>query len=199
MTRKAQLIPKRPLMFILGITPDEGFDAVRWEAVLNSGLDALMIREKQMSARDLLFTARWVRERYPQIELWVNGRLDVALAVGAGLHGPEAYPEIPGNPVPLSRPIHSEDQIPSRLGCQQLLVAPIFEVPGKGAPWGVERLHRALDEIPVGPRVLALGGINPENAAALRHPRLSGIALIGALWGARDPSRAVEALRLSWT
>jgi len=185
-------------MFILAISPGFGFEADRWKAVLASGIDGLMIREKQLEAGPLLELVRQVQNLAPQVEVWVNGRLDVALAARCGLHAPEVYPEVPPDLLPLSRPIHSEDQIPSRTACRQLLLGPIFEVPGKGAPWGVERLHRVLDGIPAGPRVLALGGIAPTNSAALRHPRLDGIALIRALMDAPEPGRIVEAFRQSW-
>lgn len=185
-------------MFILAISPGRGFDHIPLKAVLNSGIHGLMLREKQLEAGALLALVRQVQDIAPQIEVWVNGRLDVALAAECGLHAPESYPEVPPGLQPLSRPIHSEEQIPSRSKCQQLLLGPIFTVPGKGAPWGVEQLHRVLDEIPAGPRILALGGINPENSAALRHPRLDGIALIRALMDIPEPSRVVDAFRRSW-
>ncbi len=185
-------------MFILGISPGYAFDAARWKAVLSSGIDAMMIRERQLEARPLLDLTRWVQDFAPQMEVWVNGRLDVALAAGCGLHAPEAYPEVPSDLLPLSRPIHSADQFPARAGCRQLLPGPIFPVPGKGQPWGVERLHQALDRTPAGPRLLALGGISPSNSLALRHPRLDGIALIRALMDAPEPIRVVEAFRQSW-
>ena len=185
-------------MFILGISPGSGFEVVRWQAVLTSGIDAFMIREKQLQAGPLLDLTRRVQDLAPTVEVWVNGRLDVALAAGCGLHAPEAYPEVPSDLLPLSRPIHSEDQIPSRAACPQLLLGPIFPVPGKGAPWSVERLHRVLDGIPPGPRILALGGITSMNSAALRHLRLDGIAIIRALMDAPEPIRVVEALRETW-
>ena len=185
-------------MFILAISPGMGFEAARWKALLASGIDGLMIREKQLEARPLLELARQVQEIAPQMELWVNGRLDVALAADFGLHAPEAYPEVSSDLLLLSRPIHSEDQIRARIDCRQLLLGPIYSVPEKGAPWGVERLHQVLDGIPAGPRVLALGGIAPTNSTGLRHPRLDGIALIRALMDAPDPMRVVEAFRQSW-
>lgn len=185
-------------MFILAISPGRGFDGIRLKAILNAGIDALMIREKQLEARPLLELVRQAQDLAPQMELWVNGRLDVALAAGCGLHAPEAYPEVPSDLLPLSRPIHSEDQIRARTACRQLLLGPIFTVPGKGEPWGVARLHRVLDGIPAGPRVLALGGIAPTNSAALRHPRLDGIALIRALMESPEPDRVVDALWQAW-
>ncbi len=131
--------------------------------------------------------------------LWVGGRLDVALACGAGLHAPERHPELPGGLVPLSRPLHAPAQLDSRRACAQLLVAPVFPSPGKGEPWGLRGLHALLDAMAEGgPRVLALGGVDAANAPSMRHPRLDGVALIRALWEAPEPAGAVEALRKAW-
>ena len=182
-------------MFILAITPGEGFDAPRWRAVLRSGADGFLIREPRMEARALLEAARWCRAEAPEVELWVGGRLDVALAAGCGLHAPEAYPELPAGLAPLSRPLHDGSQFEGRREARQLLIAPVFATPGKGAPWGPERLRRFLDAAPPGPRLLALGGITAENAAALAHPRLDGLALIRAIWAADHPADAVARLR----
>ena len=185
-------------MFILAITPGEGFDPAKWRAVLRSSVDGFLIREKGMEARALLDAARWCRTEAPEVELWVGGRLDVALAAGCGLHAPEAHPEVPEDLVPVSRPLHDEKQLVARARARQLLVAPIFATPGKGAPWGAVRLRAFLDYAPAGPRLLALGGITTENSAELKHPRLDGVALIRGLWET-DPSRAVARLREAWS
>lgn len=186
-------------MFVLAISPGEGFDPSRWERVLASGVDAFMIREPGMEAGPLLGAARWVRERATGLELWVNGRLDVALAAGCGLHAGEAHPAVPDGLLPLSRPIHDPAQIPGRAGAAQLILSPIFAVPGKGPAWGAPRLKEVLDGMPEGAfRALALGGITPGNAAALRHPRLAGVALIRGLWMAGDPKGAIQELRKAW-
>jgi len=186
-------------MHILAITPGAGLDHPRWERVLRSGIDALMIREPGLEPRALLAAARWVRERAPGLELWVNGRLDVALAGNCGLHAPEAYPPVPPGLVDLSRPIHDPAQVPERSGARQLILSPIFPVPGKGPAWGPEKLHAILDALPGLPgRILALGGITAANAASVRHPRLDGVALIRGLWAGPDPARTVARLRAAW-
>lgn len=182
-------------MFVLAVTPGDGFDGARWKAILTCGVDGFLIREKGMEVRALLDAARWCRDAAPGVELWVGGRLDVALAAGCGLHAPEAYPEVPAGLVPRSRPLHDEAQTAARSHADQLLVAPIFATPGKGAPWGAARLHRFLDRMPAGPRVLALGGVTAENAMALRHPRLDGAALIRGLWDAADPAAVAARLK----
>jgi len=182
-------------MFVLAITPGAGFDPATWRAVLRSGVDGLLIREKEMGVKALLDAARWCRIEAPEVELWVGGRLDIALAAGCGLHAPEAYPEVPEGLVPLSRPLHEEKQLEARRGCAQLLISPVFATPGKGAPWGAARLHRFLDTVPAGPRLLALGGAAAGNTGELKHPRLDGIAVIRAIWDAPDPRDAVSRLK----
>lgn len=182
-------------MILLAITPGLGFDRDRWRPVLRSGVDAFLIREKGLEARALLDAARWCQDTAPDLALWVAGRLDVALAAGCGLHAPEAHPEVPAGLVPLSRPLHAEAQWEARTGCDQLLASPVFASPGKGAPWGPERLRRFLDGLPAaGPRILALGGVDPARAALVRHPRLAGLAAIRPFW-ADDPRRTVAAFR----
>lgn len=182
-------------MILLAITQGIGFDPQAWRRVLTSGVDAFLIREKELPARALLGAARWCQDAAPEVKLWVGGRLDVAIAAGCGLHAPEAHPDLPPGLVPLSRPLHHEDQWPSRSCADQLLISPIFSSPGKGAPWGPERLHQFLDGLPAGgPHLLALGGVDPANAILLQHPRLAGVAAIRPFWGS-DPQGAVSQFR----
>jgi thiamine-phosphate pyrophosphorylase len=186
-------------MYILAISPGGRADDSQWESVALSGIDAIMIREKHLDARSLLRLGRRIRDIAPSLTLWINGRLDVALALGAGLHGGEDCPQPPPGLCPVSRPLHSLDQIQCRLATDQLLISPIFDVPGKAAPMGVRGLHDILDNMP--PRqgkMLALGGIGPENAASLMHRRLDGVALIRGLWGSGNPMGVVDRLRCAW-
>ena len=182
-------------MILLAITPGLGFEPLRWRAVLHAGVDGFLIREPGLSARRLLEAARWCQDAAPSLALWVAGRLDVALAAGCGVHAPEAYPDLAPGLGPLSRPLHEEAQWADRQGADQLLVSPVFASPGKGAPWELRRFHAFLDTLsPDGPRLLALGGVTPDNAAALAHPRLAGIAAIRPFWE-REPRRVVQAYR----
>lgn len=187
-------------MHILGITAGTGVDLPHWERVLASGLDAFMIREPALEAGELLAAARWVRLTAPDVRLWVNGRLDVALATPCGLHAPEAYPQVPPGLASLSRPIHDPDQVPDRSRAQQLILSPIFAVPGKAPAWGPARLHAILDALPpLDCRLLAMGGITPATLPQLQHPRLHGVALIRALWQSPDPAETIAQLRAAWS
>jgi thiamine monophosphate synthase len=162
-----------------------------------------MLREKRLDVRTLLALGRMVldmaRDLVPGLEIWIGGRLDVALALGVGFHGGEDCPDVPPSLCPVSRPLHDASQIRGRAGCHQLLISPVFDVPSKGRPLGVLGLHKILDEIPVAHgRLLALGGIRAENAAALRHPKLDGVALIRGVWDVDCPRETVEGLRSAW-
>jgi thiamine monophosphate synthase len=182
-------------MKLLAISPGHGCERARWTAVLRSGVDAFLIREKQLEARPLLDLARWCQDTAPEVELWVSDRLEVALAAGCGLHAGESYPEVPTELVSLSRPLHAENQWEARKTSRQLLLSPIFATPGKGAPWGVERLHRFLEALPpAGPSLLALGGMDPVTARDLNHPRLAGFAAIRPFW-LGDPRKVVARFR----
>jgi len=182
-------------MILLAITPGLGFDRESWRTVLHSGVDSFMLREQELSARQLLEAVRWCQDTAPNVDLWVAGRLDVALAAGCGLHAPEAYPDVEPGLVALSRPLHDEAQWDGRRAANQLLVSPVFASPGKGEPWGPERLHRFLDGLPDnGPRMLALGGVDPSNGSLIRHPGLAGIAAIRPFWSG-DPARGVAQFR----
>lgn len=185
-------------MILLAITPGLGFDPDRWGPVLQSGIDGFLLREKGLEARALLEAAQWCRNTAPAVQIWVGGRLDVALAADCGLHAPEAYPDVAPGLLPLCRPLHAEAQWAARCGCEQLLVSPVLPTPGKGEPWGPERLHRFLDALPKeGPRLLALGGVDPSNAGRLRHSRLAGLAAIRPFWSG-DPGTAVLGFREAW-
>jgi len=186
-------------MHILAISPGLGATESDWKAVANSGIDALMVREKDISASELLDLCRRARDMAPHITLWVAGRLDVALVVGAGYHAGEDCTPAPPYLCPTSRPLHSISQLPQRDENDQLLISPIFAVPGKGAPIGTKSLHDILENMPPWKgRLLALGGISPENAGDLKHPKLDGIALIRGIWESANPRATVEALRQAW-
>lgn len=182
-------------MHILALSPGEGFQRDPWRRVLHSGIDAFMIREKHLEAGALLDLVRRVQDLAPDVPLWVNGRLDVALAAGCGLHAPEAYPEVTLPDLALSRPLHAPSQWSHRAGADQILIAPVLPVPGKGPAWGIPALHAFLDRLPGGPRLLALGGIHPGSVGPLAHPRLDGVALLRGPWQTADPQRFVHQLR----
>ena len=141
---------------------------------------------------------RWIMNLAPELPLWINGRLDIALALGVGFHGGEDYPDLP--PLcPISRPLHRVEQLQGRTNADQLLISPVFKVPGKSKPLGIAGLHEIINNMPPWRgKLLALGGINYKNVAELQHHRLDGVALIRGIWDSDDPSDMVGQLRSAW-
>jgi thiamine-phosphate pyrophosphorylase len=169
-----------------------------------AGVDFVQLREKDLSGRELELLAaeavRAVREnssaaQVRSTKLLINSRTDVALACGAdGVHlpvddiSPEEVRSIwakvssrsgSENTTLISVACHSELDVArsASAGADLALLAPIFEKHGTpNVPAvGLEALQRACRQ---SIRVLALGGITLENAAACMQAGAAGIAAI---------------------
>jgi thiamine-phosphate pyrophosphorylase len=134
-----------------------------------------------------------------QNPLFVNGRLDVALLVGAHLHLPVDAPTPadvrrhlpPGRWVSAS--VHDEAELQRAAGADLVLLSPVF-TPGKPGPpqktlgpEGYARL-RAASTCPA----LALGGIRLDSLTALGP--VEGVAVQSAVLRHAQPGAAARAL-----
>jgi thiamine-phosphate pyrophosphorylase len=138
------------------------------------------------------------------VRLFVNDRLDVALAVPcAGVHlGHGSLPVDAArglNPLWwIGRSVHdlAEAEAASLAGADYLVVGPVFETashPGR-APLGLEQLNaivEAAGELPV----IAIGGITAERVPEVRRSGAYGVAAIRALWDDADPAAAARRMR----
>jgi thiamine-phosphate pyrophosphorylase len=160
---------------------------------------AVHIREKDLSGREL---CRWVDELLPITQasgshLLVNGRLDVALA-----HRPDVGLQLPelgigvaqarallGPSAWIGRSTHDEAGVRQAVaeGADLVTLAPVFPVPGKGAPLGLQGLTSAVTASGAGPQIFALGGITIENVDAVLATGVGGIAAIRGLWSCQAP------------
>jgi len=180
---------------------------------------AVQLREKDLDGGALLSLARELRRitAAAGAALYVNDRVDVALAAGAdGVHlggtslSPSEVARIaPGLAVAVSA--HSVAELAARVGSSLAgshvdanaaanakirfaVVGPIFDTPSKrkfGEPVGLKVLTEAL-RFPV--PILALGGVTPENAASCLTDGARGVACIRAILEAPDPADAVVQL-----
>jgi thiamine-phosphate pyrophosphorylase len=175
-------------------------DRIRAAAV--AGVDWVQIREKDLSARELLGLVRQAvalasvrpcETHSGSVQMIVNDRLDVALAAGAaGVHlGHASAParEVvrwcrAGN-VPADFLIgvscHSLEgaQEAESAGASYTYFGPIYETPSKipfGRPHGVEELAQVANAVSI--PVIAIGGINASNAADCLRAKAAGIAAI---------------------
>lgn len=179
------------------------------EKILNAGVTAIQLREKDLSQRDLYDMATRMREltnKY-HAQLFINDRVDVALSVRAdGVHlGQESLTasvvrKIAGNRLLIVVSAHSTEEAleADQEGADFITVGPVFETPSKlryGVPIGVDLLRhvKQLTGIPV----YGIGGIRPQNVQEVREAGADGIALITGILAAEDVSEKTrEFLRL---
>jgi thiamine-phosphate pyrophosphorylase len=184
-------------------------DLVR--AALRGGLTAVQLREKDCGTREFVALARALKAILAPagVPLIVNDRVDVALAAGAdGVHlghvdmeygdarrllGPDAI-------IGLSVETPEQAERAASFDVDYLGVGPIFPTPTKpnaAPPWGLDRLA-ALRR--VSPHALvAIGGIDRANAAAVIRAGANGIAVVSAICAAPDPELAARDLRAAIT
>ncbi len=178
----------------------------RCEELLEIGLPAIMLREKDLPARDLYAMAvelRAATDRYGAL-LIINGRADVAMAaladgvqLGRDALPPEAAQPILPQQMLLGVSCHSVEDIHAAeaAGASYTLLAPIFDPASKARerpPLGLEGLRHACAEATR--PVLALGGIGAQNAPAVREAGAYGAAAIGCFFS--PGAQPTEAERL---
>ena len=179
---------------------------------IDAGIDWIQIREKDLSARDLLSLAQKAvaAAAGTPTKILVNDRLDVALAAGAaGVHlGGESAPV--AEVVRWCRAGHAPAGFLIGASCHSLkdslaaessaadyiLFGPVFATPSKisfGPPQGIERLA----EVARGVRIpaLAIGGITVENARECTGAGAAGVAAIRLFQQAGDLRAIVASLR----
>jgi thiamine-phosphate pyrophosphorylase len=161
---------------------------------VQAGADWVQIREKDLPGRALLdLTRAAIAAANGAARVYVNDRLDVAIAAGAaGVHfGGESLPACDvirwcrsGNAPPgfeIGVSCHSLDDAreAERAGASYVFFGPVFDTPSKqafGPSQGVQRLAEVCAAIRI--PVIAIGGVNEENAAACVRAGASGIAAI---------------------
>jgi len=180
-------------------------DVVR--AAVDGGVTCVQLREKGLTSRAyverLLSVRPLLRER--GIPLFVNDRVDVALAVEAdGIHlGQTDLPLAMARDLSAGRLLIGvscesvQDAIDAeRGGADYVSVSPVFATPTKTdtAPAlgldGVRAVRSA-----VGVPVVAIGGIGATNAADVIRAGADGICVVSAIVSAPDPRAAAASLR----
>ncbi len=174
------------------------------DAVAHSGADMMQIREKDLGGGALLGLARRAVQA-EGAEVYVNGRVDVALAAGAaGVHlpadgvGPHDVKGAWHGSLRLGVSAHTLDEARAAQvnGADFIAFGPVFDTPSKrrfGAPVGPEALETVARAVKL--PVFAIGGIDATTLERIARMPLAGVAVIAAVVSAADMKAAVARLR----
>jgi len=167
-----------------------------------AAVDAVQVREKDLSARALLALVAEVVDATAgaALRVIVNGRPDVATLAGAhGVHLPAAG--LPAHDVRRAFPglvvgvsAHSVDEVrgAEQAGAHYVVLGPVFATGAKDRPLGLDVLAAASRAVHL--PVIAIGGVDAANAGAVWEAGASGLAAIRAFL--RQPlDDAVRSLR----
>jgi len=181
------------------------------QAACAGGACVVQLRAKRALDRELLAWAEEIRaltERAGTLFL-VNDRFDLALAARAdGAHlgqddlPPDRIPPALRERLLLGRSTHTLEQASAARGepIDYLAFGPVFGTRSKDSAWGprglaqLEAVVRRVRPLPV----VAIGGIDANNAASVRATGAAGFAVISAVAGAGEPEAATRALVAAW-
>lgn len=172
-------------------------------AAAAGGVDAVQVREKDLPDAELARLVEKIQRAVAGRALvLVNSRLEVASALGAGLHLAANVPTPMDRGWPLwGRSVHSASEALDRANRESpdyLLIGNVYATSSKpGLPGGGLSLVKETAEA-VAPRpVLSIGGIDATNAGAVIAAGAAGVAIRGAILNAPDPERAALCIRES--
>jgi thiamine-phosphate pyrophosphorylase len=181
-------------------------------AALHGGCHWVLLREPDLATDDIIDLGRTLQPlcRRHGAVLSVSADISAAAALGAGLQLPQRAVQTGciasartalGASVPIGISCHSQEEADAaaQLGADYVTLSPVFltdSKPGYGPALGTGRLSSmaAATNLPV----LGLGGITPENAAAVRRSGAAGIAVMGLIMRAPDAAVAFAALQAAW-
>jgi thiamine-phosphate pyrophosphorylase len=170
----------------------------------SAGVRAVQLREKDLDARSLYDLAARLRRITAShgAALFINDRVDIAMAVGAdGVHSPEngfppaAARRIAGRQILAGASTHSLERAreAEEDGADFITFGPVFDTPSKlkyGPSQGLEMLRTVARG--VGIPVFAIGGITPERARQCIDCGARGVAVVSAILASSDTERALR-------
>lgn len=174
------------------------------EEALEGGARAVQLREKELNCNDCFKLAKSMRaltSSYGAM-LFINDRVDVAMAVGAnGVHlgqgsiKPEEARELIGEEKLIGVSTHSlaEAKAAASGGADFITMGPVFTTPSKlkyGEPIGSRPLKEAAGEIKI--PVYAIGGIKKVHIEEVMGAGAAGVALISAILSSKNIDQDTE-------
>ncbi|MFH1657447.1 MAG: thiamine phosphate synthase [bacterium] len=170
---------------------------------IKGGVKIVQLRAKEMPDNKVLALAKQIRiiTKKNQVQFVINDRLDIALAVEAdGVHlGQDDLPikeakqllkdKIIGISVhSLKEAVRAEKQ-----GADYIGLGPIFQTKTKvSKALGIKIITQIKKEIKI--PIVAIGGINKDNAQEVLAAGASCVAVVSTICGAKDIAKAAKEL-----
>lgn len=175
------------------------------EALAGCGVRRLLLREPNLTRRQLERLVQRLRPLYPQDGLLVHekcaGAEAIAAAHGLGLHLKStsdwrARRAKFSGALGVSAHSEAEAQFAAACGCQYAFLSPVARPTSKPGdrrpPIGEAALLRAQRTLPQ-LDIVALGGVTPASAARLASGGGRGVAVLGGIFGGGSETPAEEA------
>jgi thiamine-phosphate pyrophosphorylase len=174
------------------------------ESAVEAGAQYIQLREKDISTKELLGMAVWMRELTNEhgAKLFINDRVDIALSVKAvGVHlGQNSMPahavrKISGYNLIIGVSAHSihEATDAEKAGANFITLGPIYKTPSKlryGDPIGIDILREAKANVSI--PVFAIGGIKPDRVKEVIAAGADGVAIISAIFSTKNIKKTTE-------
>jgi thiamine-phosphate pyrophosphorylase len=179
-------------------------------AAINAGVDLIQLRERDLSAREVLAIADAIAANAEQAgtSLLINDRADVAACAGAGVHlttrsmPAAAVRRAFGDRMLIGASTHNLDEARAAEsgGADFIVFGPVFETESKkayGPPVGLAALREVAERLTI--PVIALGGIKPDNLDDALGAGAAGVAAISMFVEADDLRGLVQQIKMSVT
>lgn len=175
------------------------------EEIVQSGATFIQLREKNLDYDSFVAEGRAIRtitSKY-NIPFVINDNIEVALAVGAdGVHvgqkdlDARKCRELIGEDKILGVSAQTKEQalLAEESGADYIGVGAVFETSTKtdANPVSFDTLKEICSSVSI--PVIAIGGINEDNIQKLKGSHIDGVAVISAVFAARDKKKAVKTL-----
>lgn len=173
---------------------------------LDGGADTIQFRQKAGGLRHKLYEARRVAAvcRAAGASLIIDDHIDIALALGAGVHlGQTDFPVEearrllgPGELIGATATTPAQVHRACRAGADYVGFGPVFSTGSKDNPSAVKGLHGlaaacAAASVPV----IAIAGMTPERVRPALDAGAHGVAVLSAVALASDPAAAAARFR----
>lgn len=173
---------------------------------IEGGADVIQFRQKRGGIRNKLIEARKLKAVCDEadVPLIINDHLNIAQAVGAGVHlGQDDFPieaarEVLGPNVIIGATATTAEQARRayEAGADYIGFGPVFVTQTKfnrSSIKGLEGLAAACEAVPI--PVIAIAGITSDRVAATLEAGAHGVAVLSAVATADSPHRATARIR----